>query len=239
MALNASSFLTKKVGPLPVYAYGAAIALGAGAIILLRRRGGGGSSDPTTGSRAANSADEQGSLFGGGSGGGAGSSSDLGGPTSGLAPGGSFYPGAPADQAGGAFMPSPGALSTAPSTSAVPASNSYYGTPESPIYRSQPLPDIGATPAASVTSVTRVTNPAGTALGLSQQPQNIYTPSALDMATEQPGVVAQVQAGVPGGPSGATYTIYSAPGVAGTGPVVPVGNRIAGERYDASGRVIL
>lgn len=232
-----ASFLTRKVGPLPLYAYGVAIGGGAAVIVAMRRRGigtGGGSSR----GKAAQGEGEAGSMFGGGSSG--GGEAGLGGPASGAAPGGSFsfVPGAPANQ----FMPEQGAPSTPTPTTVTPIGpglSGYYGTPESPIYRSQPLPDIGATPAASVTGISHITNPLGTALGLSQQPQNIYAPSALDLASEQPGGVTAVQAAVPGAMGGQSYTIYSAPGVAGTGPIVPVSRRVAGERYDPQGRVIM
>lgn len=68
-------------------------------------------------------------------------------------------------------------------------------------------------------------------------PTATYTPSASDILSTEPGGLNRVLLAVPGGPAGASYTVDTNSQL-GSGPVVPVSARIAGERYDASGRVI-
>lgn len=69
-------------------------------------------------------------------------------------------------------------------------------------------------------------------------PTATYTPSASDIMSTQPGGISRVLLAVPNAPPGASYTVDTNSQL-GSGPPVAVSQRIAGERYDAYGRVIL
>ncbi len=59
--------------------------------------------------------------------------------------------------------------------------------------------------------------------------------SQSDLLTLQPGGLQRYTVGVPGVAGGA-YTVDAS--TVGSGPVVPLNQRVPGERYDANGRVI-
>lgn len=84
----------------------------------------------------------------------------------------------------------------------------------------------------------QVVNPYGSAYRLSQE-HLYYTPSASDYATEVGGGITRITAAksATAALKGQTYTIDNT--TLGTGKAVPVSQRIAGERYDSLGRVIL
>lgn len=229
MALELPAWATQKLGPLPVWGYGA-LAVGGGLAYTLYRRRSSSSAAPTLNAATAGPNRALGD-FGGGAGGGA-------------AGGGSSTPGLGAGIGGGTITVDPG------SGSSSGGGGAGAGAGESITYRAQPA-EVTGTPMPAVAIAPSllgggyeasrgvISNPAGIADRLAALPQNIYTPSLTDYASEQPGGIQTVQAGLPGTQpnQGLTYTILGT--TTGTGPPVPANQRIAGERYDSLGRVIL
>ncbi len=96
-------------------------------------------------------------------------------------------------------------------------------------------------PLAPVLGENTVSNPPGYAASQVEANRNpvtglsTYTPSASDLLTEQAGGLQRYLVGVPG-VAGGEYTVDASS--VGSGPVVPLNQRVPGERYDANGRVI-
>lgn len=214
--------VTKKIGPLPVWAYAAVGVVGMYAVHYFR---GGKSATPV-------------------------SAPALSGAGQGFAP--IAYPGSgasttPTEQTVTApdFGPPPGfwdsiakqfqdLAQTNPGNQTGPAGQA--SSPIATLPATIPaLPTVaGLTPIPGLNFTGVVQNPAG--YTQSQADTNPgYTPSALDRATEQPGGLQYTQIQVGSSP-GQTATVYKT--ATGSGPVVPSAKRIVGERYDAYGRVI-
>lgn len=93
-----------------------------------------------------------------------------------------------------------------------------------------PSPAVIGTPLATY----GVNNPLGSAYRESQT-NPFYSPSLSDYASELGGMQRTI-AYAPGTPSNYAYTVDNTN--LGSGPAVPLSQRIPGERYDALGRVI-
>jgi len=125
--------------------------------------------------------------------------------------------------------PAPSTVSTAPPPPSTPAPSTSI-----PSY-SVPTAMPSLAPITGVTFDHTVTNPVGYTDYEALRNQGTYTPSQLDYQTEQPGGLQWGYLNVDG-TAGHTAVVYNSQ--LGTGPVVPVGSRIVGERYDIYGRVI-
>jgi hypothetical protein len=119
-------------------------------------------------------------------------------------------------------------------------------SPDSPSHAPTPssgFGDLFAVPQDDVFGVRlldyHIVNPYGSAAALAAEPQNYYVPSLSDFATEVGGGITRTVAASTqtDAAAGRTYTIDNT--TLGTGPVVPVSQRIVGEHYDAEGRVIV
>lgn len=117
----------------------------------------------------------------------------------------------------------------------VPATMNPLSTYSPPVPTGVPLALPQLDP-SSIYSMLTVANPVGYTDAEKARNQGSYNPSLSDYATERPGGIERTLVAVGGGPAGASYTIDNT-GL-GSGPVVPVAQRIAGERYDQYGRVI-
>lgn len=221
---------TQKLGPLPVWGWGA-LALGGGVgFVLYKRRQSSSTAAPTlaTGAQAIPSTYPQASDPGGAPGG-------FGSGLPGGYPGG--YP------TGGYIGPYP--YQQPPPQQLPPAQQPVSTTPQG-TYSYAPAVAISPSLLGGgyIASQSQLSNPVGSALADSLASYNAktgtysYMPSLTDYATEQTGGIQTVQAGLPGTePSqGLTYSIYGTN--TGSGAPVPADQRIAGERYDAYGRVI-
>lgn len=238
------AWATQKVGPLPVWGWGAA-ALGGGVgwVLWRRRSAGSSSSSPLYGSAARSAGQSSGDAtgdvgsFGGGAGFGLPGGSSPG-ESIGVSPGIGSGSGSTLGSTLG--LGSGSGSTPALGSSRVPAGG-YYGTPEDPIYRAQPAVQLAPSFLGGGYQAGQnvLWNPAGAADALAAISGGTYTPSLTDYASEQGGGIQTVQAGLPGTQpnQGLTYSVYGTN--TGTGPVVPSSQRIAGERYDQNGRVIL
>lgn len=225
------SWAVAKVGPLPVWGWGA-LSLGGGVGYVLyqrRRAAAAGAGAPTLAgnAQAVPSTYPLADTAGGGGGapGGFGSGEDYSSqnPIGQLL--GALF--APSDQAAQNAITQPQQMTATPATAL--ASPSVQSTPSL----------LGG---GYIASQTQLQNPVGSADAAAAQTyfgERTYAPSLTDYSTEQPGGISVIQAGLPGTQpaQGLTYTMYGTQ--TGTGPVVPASERKPGERYDASGRVIL
>lgn len=230
------SWAVQKLGPLPVWGWGAlSLTGGVGYVLYKRRQAKGGAA--TLGANTPAGGSQYPTDTGSGAGGSAGGF-------------GSGLPGDPTSTYGGGL--GGGSLFTQPQdqTPLQPASQPAQAAPLQPApAAAAAAPSVQIAPSllggGYTASQFQIQNPVGSAdrdALASINPlsgQQMYHPSLSDYASEQPGGISVVQAGLPGTqPSqGQTYTIYGTN--TGSGPVVPAAQRIAGERYDSSGRVIV
>lgn len=218
------AWATQKLGPLPVWGWGAlSLTGGAGYVLYQRRRRGAGAATLGADAQAVRAQYPRVSGEGGGAPGGFGDDRFFPGGSSGFF-GGFDQFGQQSEQ----FEQPAAAEQLAPAYSGAPA--------------------VGISPSllggGYIASQGQLQNPVGSAAAAalaSIDPRTgyqYYAPSLTDFSTEQPGGIQTIQAGLPGTEpgQGLTYSIYGTN--TGTGPVVPASQRIAGERYDASGRVI-
>lgn len=147
-------------------------------------------------------------------------------------------PTAPAGGGGGGLLPgggaAPGTNPGGPTGVVRPPGVSGQGADGGQVASSYELPKIGS----EIPGFGTVLN-AYQGTGPSSAPSNPATLAAWNAAQATP---PQALIGGPGsslsGVSGGEYTVYGG-GVQGTGALTPGAKRIAGERYDTSGRVIL
>lgn len=203
--------LNRKLGPLPVWAWGAGASVGAIGIFLIRRRGSGGAAEAASSGVPEDDgwSDWMGGSVGGYPGGSPGDS-----PVQPVIVGP-----APTPQKDPALVVGP-----APAPLVNPSPRSSQPTSTMPV------------PIGVIQSVARITNPVGYADSEAAKPGNRYRPSGLDYATELPGGITRFQVSQPGQPAGLQSTIYQVPAQASIpksqlGKVVGAGDRITGERY--------